>query len=210
MPGRVPEPDDLSCARKREQEKKKGGASNRSSLQIAIAALARREYGCVEMERLLRRKMAAGGKSAVSAVSAISAVSSCGAHDDASDDAFSCKSTTPIPDEIAQTLDRLRELGLLSDARMAQAWTRSRGARYGRQRLRQELARKGVGDETIRAALPSADEERRAAWALWQKKFGRPPETMQERARQGRFLAARGFDAEIVFRILKGSPDDAL
>lgn len=184
----LPEQGDSSRlrSRTRAREGDRGATPRKSPWQIALAALARREYGRAELDRLLRRKLGAGedpeGESAAEA----------------------------IPDEIAGTLDRLQAQGFLSDARMAQAWTRSRGARYGRLRLRQELARKGVDDAAISAALPSADEEGRAALALWQKKFGRPAETPQERARQGRFLVARGFDAEVVRRIVNGSANEAI
>ncbi len=169
----------------RSQEGGRRVASRKSPWQIALLALARREYGRTELERLLFRKLGGGAEAEIE----------------------SAAETTSA--EIAHTLDRLQEQGFLSDARMAQAWARSRGARYGRLRLRQELAWKGVDDTAISAALPSADEDGRAALALWRKKFGRPAETPQERARQGRFLVARGFDAEIVRRIVNGSASDA-
>lgn len=186
----LPEQGDASRLRSREREREGDrGVTPRkprqSPWQIALSALARREYGRAELERLLLRKLGGGAESEGESAVAAS------------------------PDEIARTLDRLRDQGFLSDARMAQAWTRSRGARYGRLRLRQELARKGVDDATISDALPSADEDGRAALALWRKKFGRLAETPQERARQGRFLIARGFDAEIVRRIVNGSAHEA-
>ena len=40
------------------------------------------------------------------------------------------------------------------------------------------------------------------AQALWQRKFGQPPATPQERARQTRFLLSRGFSGEVVRRVL--------
>ena len=173
-------------SRTRAQEGDRGGKPRKSPWQIALAALARREYGRAELERLLLRKLGAGEESEGESTA------------------------EAIPDEVARTLDRLQEQGFLSDVRLAQAWTRSRGARYGRLRLRQELARKGVDDAAISAALPSADEEARAALALWRKKFGRPAETPQERARQGRFLVARGFDVEVVRRIVSGTTHEAI
>jgi regulatory protein len=104
--------------------------------------------------------------------------------------------------DIHRVLDRLQSRGLLSDQRMAQALVRSRATRYGRLRLQQELQRRGVDRETIAASLPPAADESAAALALWQRKFGQPAATPEERARQGRFLAARGFAASVIGRIL--------
>lgn len=111
------------------------------------------------------------------------------------------------PADIACVLDRLQARGLLSDQRMAVALVRSRAPRYGRLRIQQELQRRGVDRETINAALPPAEDESAAAAAIWQRKFGQPASTPQERARQGRFLAARGFAASVIARILSLGED---
>ena len=47
-------------------------------------------------------------------------------------------------DEVKAELDRLTELGLLSDARFADAYVRAKAARFGASRLRLELSRRGV------------------------------------------------------------------
>jgi regulatory protein len=106
------------------------------------------------------------------------------------------------PADITRVLDRLQSRGLLSDQRMAVALVRTRAARYGRLRLQQELQRRGVDRDTIAACLPPAEDESAAAAALWARKFGQPATTPQERARQGRFLAARGFASSVIARIL--------
>ena len=49
-------------------------------------------------------------------------------------------------------------------------------------------------------------EEARAR-AVWRQRFGTPAATPQERARQMRFLAARGFSGDTVRRVLRGAPD---
>ena len=56
-------------------------------------------------------------------------------------------------DEVNAELDRLTELGLLSDARFADAYVRAKAARFGAARLRLELGRKGVSAELIAASL---------------------------------------------------------
>jgi len=106
---------------------------------------------------------------------------------------------------LGQVLDRLQAKGLLSDERMAQGFVRTRAARYGRLRLEQELQHRGLDRSIIAAALPSPQQEFAAALALWRRKFGRVPSTMRERARQSRYLAARGFAPALIARILTGA-----
>ena len=59
------------------------------------------------------------------------------------------------------------------------------------------------------AALPALREgELEAARAVWRRKFsGRPPRTPAERARQARFLQGRGFDLDVIMKILKGGEE---
>jgi regulatory protein len=117
-----------------------------------------------------------------------------------------------LPEERAQdvalVLDRLQARGLLSDQRMAEALVRTRASRYGRLRIAQELDRRGVDRATIAAALPPAGDEAVLAAQLWRRKFGQPPATLQERARQSRYLAARGFSAAIIARVLSDPGDE--
>ena len=68
-----------------------------------------------------------------------------------------------------ETIDRvvaaLEDHGLLSDARLAESWTASRARRYGRNRLAQELRKKGVPEAAARQAIddiPEEEEYRRA------------------------------------------------
>jgi regulatory protein len=43
---------------------------------------------------------------------------------------------------------------------------------------------------------------------VWRKKFQAPAEDAQGRAKQMRFLAARGFGAEAIRRVVKGGEED--
>jgi regulatory protein len=45
------------------------------------------------------------------------------------------------------------------------------------------------------------------ATEVWRKKFGELPANPAERARQMRFLASRGFGAEVTARVLAGAAD---
>jgi regulatory protein len=117
-----------------------------------------------------------------------------------------------LPEEQAQdvalALDQLQARGLLSDQRMAEALVRTRATRYGRLRIAQELDRRGVDRDTITATLPAAADEAALAAQLWRRKFGQLPATPLDRARQARFLAARGFSAAVIGRILSVGADE--
>ena len=110
---------------------------------------------------------------------------------------------------IAAVLDLLEARGLLSDARLAASLTAGKGQTWGRLRLQQALRRKGVDESLVRQTLAqTAPSELERAQALWVRRFGQPAADRQEQARQARFLAARGFDAEIIRRVLRGLPDE--
>lgn len=115
----------------------------------------------------------------------------------------------------AQVVDELLEdfaaRGWLSDSRFAEQWAHQRSQRYGMQRLRQELRQKGVDNEIIANTLEEmADSEEARARAVWQKRFGTPPADLKEKARQMRFLAARGFSLDVIYKIMDSTWDDEI
>jgi regulatory protein len=57
------------------------------------------------------------------------------------------------------------------------------------------------------AELRGSEADR--AREVWRKKFGRAPTDAAERAKQMRFLAARGFGGEAIRRVVTGADDDA-
>ncbi len=62
----------------------------------------------------------------------------------------------------------------------------------------------------IEAALTEAAVDDDAALrALWQRRFGRAPVDERERARQVRFLHARGFAVAAILRLLRECAPDA-
>lgn len=112
-------------------------------------------------------------------------------------------------DALEALLDALVREGWLSDARFAESVIHRRAARLGATRIVGELRRHAVGDtliEEVNAQLRETELAR--ARAVWQKKYGQLPATPTERARQARFLAARGFSMTIIGKILKGIDDD--
>ena len=113
------------------------------------------------------------------------------------------------PAAIGPLLDDLEKRGWLSEARFVEHTTTIRRRRFGAARILHELREKGVSDAALAAAQSQLkDSEVEAARAVWQKKFGSLPTTLAERARQARFLASRGFSAEVVHAVLKKSCED--
>ena len=102
-------------------------------------------------------------------------------------------------------LDWLEANHHLSEARFVESRVHTRAARYGLLRIRQELAQHHVGlpDEAARVLQ---DSELARAVAVWQRKFGAAPPDAATRARQMRFMAGRGFSAEVVRRTVP-APD---
>mgnify|MGYP003591271966 CR=1 FL=1 len=110
---------------------------------------------------------------------------------------------------IAETLDAMEAKGFLDDRRAAEALIHRRAGKLGNSRLQQELRQKGLDASAIEQAmdaLPGSELER--ARAIWQHKFGAPAGSPQERLKQMRFLASRGFSSAVVHRIVRGSGED--
>lgn len=115
---------------------------------------------------------------------------------------------TEQPDELAQALDELQAKGFISEARVVESVLHQRAAQFGSLRLRQELQHKGVAPAAIAEAVASLkDSELERAATLWRRRFEAPTDA-KERARQTRFLMARGFSGAVVARVLKGGPED--
>lgn len=107
------------------------------------------------------------------------------------------------PGELATALDALQARGFINDARVVQSVVHRRAERLGTQRVRSELQAKGLAPELVAQAvdeLRSTEAER--AREVWRRKFGQPASDPRERARQMRFLAARGFSGEVIRRVV--------
>jgi regulatory protein len=113
-------------------------------------------------------------------------------------------------EQLRRTLDELAAIGLLSDERAAEMLLAVQGRRFGSRRLKQALLAKGLAPELVTATLrQSRTTEHERALEVWRRRFGEaPPAGAAERARQMRFLAGRGFDTDIVRRVVQGDVDD--
>ena len=111
--------------------------------------------------------------------------------------------------QIAHALDELTAAGLLSESRAAASVLRSQGQRYGVRRLKQTLQSKGLDAELISTTLQQAHStELERAREVWRRRFGTPPASAAERARQMRFMAGRGFEGDVIRRVVQGADED--
>ncbi|HKX96030.1 MAG TPA: regulatory protein RecX [Methylibium sp.] len=109
--------------------------------------------------------------------------------------------------EVDALLDWLTGKGLLSAERFVESRIHARAPRYGNLRIRQELAQHGVALEPDAADALQASELDRAR-TVWAKRYGGVAPDAAGRARQARFLTARGFSSEVVRRVVAGRSGD--
>ena len=107
---------------------------------------------------------------------------------------------------IDQLLDWLAANNYLSEARFVESRVNARSRKQGTLRIKLELSRHGLALEPEQAAALHATEFARAQ-ALWQRKFGEIAPDARLRAKQARFLAARGFAADVVRRVVGGEEE---
>ncbi|MGH9442817.1 MAG: regulatory protein RecX [Thermoanaerobaculia bacterium] len=107
---------------------------------------------------------------------------------------------------IAETLDSLERGGLLNDQAALEAFLLDREDRFGKERLRHELRRRGFPAESIDRALAeiSEDDERALAETLlrrrWDELSKLSPEKRKKRVFD--FLNRRGFPTSLIFDLL--------
>ncbi len=197
-------------------------AKPRLSLKMqAIGFLSRREHSRQELRAKLLDSLrkharedaalhAAAGKAAMALAERVS---------NGIDDAFvpardattatATASTNDAPEltdpeaTIEQLLDWLTANKYLDETRFVESRVNARSRKQGTLRIKLELSRHGLALDPEQAAVLRETEFARAQ-ALWQRKFGEVAGDARERGRQARFLAARGFAADVVRRIVGG------
>jgi regulatory protein len=114
-----------------------------------------------------------------------------------------------VPGELAKALDDLQSRDFINDGRAVDSLVNRRSGKLGNTRIRQELAAKGLSGDAVSEAMAGLKEtEQSRALEVWRKKFGQAAQTPQDRVKQMRFLLTRGFNAEVVRRVVQGSDLD--
>ena len=113
------------------------------------------------------------------------------------------------PGQLAEVLNELQAKDFISEARVVESVINRRQAKMGAARIKQELLGKGLGKEAVldaMAGLKATELDR--ARELWRKKFDGPAADAAGRAKQMRFLAARGFGGDVIGRVLRDGEED--
>jgi regulatory protein len=109
------------------------------------------------------------------------------------------------PDAVTALLDELQARGWLSEQRLVDQLLHAAAGRFGARKVMQQLAERGVTREVVEQARRRAlENELESARAVWLKRFGKTPANLSERARQTRFLEQRGFEPEVIRKVLGG------
>ena len=109
---------------------------------------------------------------------------------------------------VEQLLDELVRRKLLSEDRVAESRANTLSRKFGVSRIRHDLRAKGIADETIeRVAAEAQATEVGRAKEIWKRKFREPAASRADRAKQMRFLAARGFSHDTIRKVLGGEAD---
>ncbi|MGQ9707354.1 MAG: RecX family transcriptional regulator [bacterium] len=117
------------------------------------------------------------------------------------------------PEVICRVLDRLKELGVVDDEKIARDYVQDRITigHKGRFRVRQELLKLGISRPQIEKALKQAPDETQAARMVLEHflpRYKRLDKETRKRRLIG-LLVRRGFSAETIARVMfKLNPED--
>ncbi len=112
------------------------------------------------------------------------------------------------PGELQRVLDELQAKGFVDERRVVASVLHRRAPLLGASRIRQELQGKGLPAALVADAVSALrGTELQRARDVWRRRFGAVPDDAKERARQARFLAARGFSGDVIRRVLKAQDD---
>jgi regulatory protein len=116
------------------------------------------------------------------------------------------------PGQLVAVLDELEAKDFISPTRVIESVINRRQAKMGVSRIKRELQGKGLDADTVAEAMDGlkATELERAR-EVWRKKFDSKTDagnTPADKAKQMRFLAARGFGSDVIRRVVAGPGDD--
>lgn len=107
--------------------------------------------------------------------------------------------------EVALVLDELQAKGWMSDERFVESLLHQKSYRLGANRLQQELRSKGIDEQLVQNALQDLKgSEFERACEVWQRKFKELPVDASNHNKQARFLLYRGFNFDVVRKVLAG------
>ena len=112
-------------------------------------------------------------------------------------------------EELDEVIEKLNAKDYLSNERFTENFVQRKSQTFGVNRIAQELRKHELGQEAIAeqlSVLKHSELER--AFTVWSKKFGSLTNDPKMLAKQIRFMASRGFDQEVIYKIIKGKTLD--
>ena len=106
-------------------------------------------------------------------------------------------------EQLGQVLDDLAAKDFISEARVVESVINRRSAKFGAARVRHELMGKGLDADVVLEAmegLKTTEVDR--AREIWRRKFDGPALDAAGRAKQMRFMAARGFSGDTIRKVV--------
>ena len=111
--------------------------------------------------------------------------------------------------DLESVLNELEEKDWLSDDRFSEQFVLSKKRKFGALKIAHELKLRGVDESIISRVLKDIkSDEFLLAKKIWEKKFNQIPITIDEKAKQIRFMQSRGIEVAIINQIVSGkSPE---
>jgi len=109
---------------------------------------------------------------------------------------------------LERALDELQAKGFINEQRVLESVVNRRASKLGAARIQREMQAKGLDAQAVADAVADlrATELSRAQ-EVWRKKFGVAAADPAARAKQARFLAARGFGGDVIRRVVSGADE---
>ena len=162
-----------------------------------LALLAQRDHSRIELKRKLMRHAQAEAEAEQARAS-----EQRGEENDEDPRDLDVAAVVPAADRVAEVLDWLQSHRYLNEERFTESRVHAQAPKFGNLRIRHELSQHGV-TLTPEALQQLAHTELERARQVRQRKFDTLPGNATEHARQARFLAARGFSADVVGRLMR-------
>ena len=113
--------------------------------------------------------------------------------------------------DLELVLDELENKDWLSDNRFSEQFVLSKKRKFGALKIAHELKLRGVNKSIINRVLRDIkDDEFLLAKKIWERKFNQIPITIDEKAKQIRFMQSRGIEGAIIHQILSGKSPEIL
>jgi len=110
---------------------------------------------------------------------------------------------------IEPLLEDFKQRGWLSEKRFTEQLVHARKSKFGSMRIANELREKGIAEDFVEQAVKEVKQDEFAnALAICRKKYDARPASREEWARQARFLQSRGFNFDVIKRVLNSTPEE--